>query len=64
MAVQEFVDVCLGGLDVLVGRPTDNMVVYYLRQQGGHIFEELLSLLRQCQGTFCKGVPGYHTNGR
>jgi hypothetical protein len=64
MVVQEFVDVRLGGLDVLVGPLTDNMVVYHLRQQGRHIFEKLLSLLRQCQGSFCQGVPGYHTNGR
>ena len=63
MAVQEYVDVRLGGLNVLVGPPTDNMVVYHLRQQGCHIFEELVSSLRQCQGTFCQGVPGYHTNG-
>ena len=64
MAVQEYVDVRLGGLDVLVGAATDDKVVYYLRQQGRHIFEELVSLLRQCQGTFCQGVPGYHANGR
>ena len=64
MAVQEYVDVRLGGLDVLVGAATDDKVVYHLRQQGRHIFEELVSSLRQCQGTFCQGVPGYHTNGR